>query len=211
VKPPHTFDRFSDADWAEIQRAAESRKDCPPGLNWTDVRLELEETGRDYWTLRRRRLDRPSAAEHKRVRHLIEQLQDLDIVLPRLGRQFKTKLKPAYRFLIGWDVLLSGHSKFFHGQADLNRTLLYDRVLLIWIGPLRGELKYSRGFDGKVSGPLPRFFAAVVGPILGPKPLKLEGIASIIDRERGRIARCAKWWDKFPGRRQDAIHPSERT
>jgi len=209
VKPPLTFDRFSDAQWREIQQAAQARKDCPPGLKWTAIRLELEEAGRDYWTMRRRRLDRPSATEHRRLRELIERLQDLDLAFPRLGQQLKTKLEPAYLFMVGWDVLLEGwSSKHFHGQTDFHRALLYDRVLLMWVGRLRGELRFSRSLDGKVGGPLVRFFAATVLPILGPKAPNPEGIASIIIRERARIRACAKYWSGFPGRRRERSSPS---
>jgi len=49
-------------------------------------------------------------------------------------------------------------------------------------------LQYSRNKQGKPTGPLVRFFAACVEPILGEETPR-EGVADIIDRESNRRAK----------------------
>jgi hypothetical protein len=206
--PSDAFTRYTDAEWVEIQQAVQFRKDCPPGLNWTEIRIDLEQVGRDFWMMRGRRLRRPSPREHERLRQLIKPMQDLETAFPRLGQELKVKLEPAYRWMLAWDALLEvWSSKHFRGRADAHRSLLYQRVLLMWIGPLRGEPKFSRTVDGEVSGPLARFLAHVLGPILGPEAPGPEGIASIVKQEQKRLAAYAKFWDGFPSRRWERSDP----
>jgi hypothetical protein len=83
-----------------------------------------------------------------------------------------------------YEVLVSRH---FRGRADEHREFLYWGILNLWRHELgQEELRYSRDSDGTPSGPLVRFFVAVVAPVLGTKAPKASGIAKIVDRERVR-------------------------
>ena len=211
MKPPsRTFVCYSDDEWAEIQRAVQTREDCLPGLNWLQIRFDLEQIGRDYWALEQQRARKPSDAEYERLRDLIKLVQDIEIAFPVLGHQLRAKLEPAYRWMTAWDGLLEGlTSRHFHGTANLFRKLLYGLVIETWHGPLRGELgtSHSTGTDGIeiVTGPLVRFFEAAVNPILGPrKALSRPGIRKIIRGYRDDLRNYrAKFWKGHPARRWD--------
>jgi hypothetical protein len=73
------------------------------------------------------------------------------------------------------------------------RQSLYNDVLQVWTGIVGGELKYSRPKGGgEPNGPLIRFFAACLAPILGDQMPSPRGIADIIDRARsGGLAKMA--------------------
>ena len=210
MRSSHTFDRYSDTEWANIQRAVQSRKDCPPGLNWSQIRFDLEQIGRDYWVLERQHARKPSTVEYARLHDLIKQVQDIEIAFPVLGHQLRAKLEPAYRWITAWAKLLEGlNSRHFQRTANLFRKLLYSLVLGTWHGPLRGELgtSHSTSIDGieSVTGPLVRFFEAAVNPILGPgKALSRPGIRKIIRGHSDDLKDYhAEFWKGRPTRRWD--------
>lgn len=67
-------------------------------------------------------------------------------------------------------------------------------ILDLWCKGLGQELSVISSADGEVSGPLVKFFAACVNPLL-PKPLTAGGIATIVDREKARGKRLQVWRD----------------
>jgi hypothetical protein len=79
----------------------------------------------------------------------------------------------------------------FRGRNNPHRQFLYGVVLDLWYRGLGQELSYSRT-KGTPSGPLIRFFAAVVGPILGDKAPSAHGIAKIIDRAQHTLSNSKK-------------------
>jgi hypothetical protein len=209
VKPSsHSFERFTDADWAAIQRAAQARKDCPLGINWTEIRVELEQAGRDFWRMRRRRLRRPEQLEQEHLRQLIKQVQDLDVAFPALGQKLKVLLGPALRFMMAWNELLQiWASKYFQRRSDEHRELLYQRVRMMWTGLLGGTLGTSTdSFGEKRIGPFVRFFTAVTQPILGSEALSPEGINKMVRREHDRLEAYKIYWG---GRRYENPTPPE--
>ena len=193
MKPLHTFNRFSDAQWAEIQRA---RDDWPPGIDWAAIRIELEQAGRDFWLMRRRRLRRPQQPEQERLRHLIKQLCDLDIAFPVLGSKLMVLLGPALRFMMAWDELLQVWAGGpFQRHSDEHRELLHQRVRMLWTGSLGGELGTSTDSFGETrTGPFVRFFTATTEPILGSEALSPDGIDKMIRREHKRLDAYKIYW-----------------
>jgi hypothetical protein len=72
---------------------------------------------------------------------------------------------------------------------DPHQLLLYTAVIDLW-DELDKPVRYSRAKETKEKlpkGPLIRFFAAVVGPVLGGKMPGAHGIAAIIDRHRKAV------------------------
>jgi len=205
VKSSDTFLGYSDVEWAKIQRA---REDWPPEVDWVVIRAELEQAGRDFWLMRRRRLRRPDKAEHERLRQLIKQLPNLDIAFPILGQQLKARLESALRFMTAWDELLQvWASKHFSRRSDAHRELLHQRVRQLWTGPLRGKLAAGTDATGEQrTGPFVRFFTAATEPILGPEALGPGGIRKMVRREHDRLRYHAEFW---AGRRYSDPAPTE--
>jgi hypothetical protein len=203
--PSPSFERFTDAQWAEVQQ---TRNDWPPGIDWVAIRTELEQAGRDFWLMRRRRLRRPQRLEQEHLRHLIEQLRGLDSAFPVLGSKFAVLLGPALRFMMAWDELLQvWASKYFQRRSDEHRELLHQRVRMIWTGPLGGELGVSTDRSGeKRTGPFVRFFTAVTEPILGSGALSPDGIDKMIRREHERLDAHRIYWG---GRSYENPAPTE--
>lgn len=75
---------------------------------------------------------------------------------------------------------------------DPHQELLYSAVINLW-DRLNKPVRFSRPKKTKVTeeqlprGPLIRFFAAVVGPVLGQKMPGAHGIAEIIKRHRKAV------------------------
>jgi hypothetical protein len=76
-------------------------------------------------------------------------------------------------------------SRAFRGTQNPYREALYSGVLRVWTEHLNGQLQYSRSRQGKPTGPLVRFLAACVEPVLEAETPR-AGVAAIIDRERKR-------------------------
>ena len=102
------------------------------------------------------------------------------------GRLLST-LWPARAFV---ETSIAGHQDIttaFHGRGNPHRQImLYDRLLDLWHRRLEQPLRYRRAETNKgmPGGPLIRFFAACIGPVLGEDAPTLRGIAKIIDRAR---------------------------
>jgi hypothetical protein len=45
------FDRYTDEQWEAIVAA---RADWPPGIDWAEIRAEIERAGRGFWRARLR-------------------------------------------------------------------------------------------------------------------------------------------------------------
>jgi hypothetical protein len=59
--------------------------------------------------------------------------------------------------------------------------MLYVRIIMLWEYPLGGRFGVSS------TGPLARFLAAVLDPILGPEEmLSFDGIKAVLQREKNR-------------------------
>jgi len=199
MKPPFTFDRFSDAKWAEILQA---RKDWPSEVDWVQIRTELEQMGRDYWAMRNRRAARPSPDERDRLYDLLERTKDVEIAFPRLGQELRTAIEPARRFMLAREEILKvWSSRYFQRRSDAHRMLLELRLRLLWMGPLGGEWRSSHNQYDEVTGPLVRFLEAVFEPVLGSDAPTREGIRKIIKREQKVLERHAKFWRAVPERR----------
>ena len=205
MKPLRTFERYTDAEWADLQRA---REDWPSEIDWAVVRTELEQAGRDFWLMRYRRLRGPQRREQERLRQLIKQLRDLDIAFPVLGPKLKVLLGPALRFMMAWDELLQvWASKHFQRRSDEHRELLHQRVRMLWTGSLGGELGTSTDSSGEQrTGPFVRFFTAATEPILGPEALSPAGIDKMVRREHERLEVYKEYWG---GRQRENPAPAE--
>jgi hypothetical protein len=199
VKAPHSFERFSDAQWTEISQA---RKDWPSAVDWAQIRTELEQMGRDYWAMHDRRAGRPSQDERNRLYDLLERTKDVETAFPRLGQELKTAIEPAHRLMLAWIAMLEvWSSRYFRRRSDAHRMLLELRLRLLWMGPLGGKWGSSRNRYDEVTGPLVRFLEAVFRPILGSDAPTREGIRKIIKREQKVLERHANFWRTVPERR----------
>jgi hypothetical protein len=194
------FDKYSDEQWEAI---VATQQDWPPGIDWAEIRLELEEAGRHFWKMRKLRPAEPKR-ELRKVRRVIECLEILGTELPHYSLQVQSIYEPDLatrlagelrmfrRRLDDWEVVLDVCcSEGFRGRADAHRESLYSHVLSVWTGRLGGELKFSRARLGKdpAAGPCVRFLTAALEPVLDLETPGPEGIASIINRERTRPKR----------------------
>lgn len=150
---------------------------------YSSVRLELEQAGRDFWAMRANRRRRQPKAERVRLRRALEHLRQLehDLVELEIKHTFiglKRGLENRLAIYEAW----SGRP--FEGRADAHRELLYMRAIQQWTGPIKGELKASRRADGIADGPMVRYLAVVLAPILGDETPGRAGIAKIITKEK---------------------------
>jgi hypothetical protein len=174
-----TFDRYTDEQWATIVAA---RRDWPPGVDWAEVRSELEKEGRRFHSTRERRPQHPQR-ELRILRQKVRHINALEAE-PDLPERIAADLKLWRQQLEDEEPLLDLYcSRAFRGRAHLSRDVLFARVSLVWTEQLGGELKSSRDARGNVTGPCVRFLTAALGPILGPEMPKPEGVAKIIKRE----------------------------
>jgi hypothetical protein len=91
----------------------------------------------------------------------------------------KKDLVFVYWRLRGWDALLEAYSG--KAASDVHREMLYVRIIMLWEYPLGGRFGVSS------TGPLARFLAAVLDPILGPEEmLSFDGIKAVLQREKNR-------------------------
>jgi hypothetical protein len=154
-----TFTEFAPAQWQAIQAV---RADWPAEIDWSAVRSELEQAGRDFWAMRARRRRRPPKAMRARLQRALKRLGELDQLVIDLGIDhtfigLRRELENRLALYEAW----GGRS--FGGTRDAHRELLYLRVIQQWTGALQGELKFSRA-DEAASGPAVRYFSAVLTP-----------------------------------------------
>jgi hypothetical protein len=182
-----TFTAFTNAQWEEIQAA---RADWPADIDWPAVRQELEQAGRDFWTMRANRRRRLPKDARTILRRALKHVRGLEWDLAEL------RIKHTFIGLKrGLENRLTHHERsgrFFEGRADAHRELLYMRAIQQWTGPLQGELKVSRRGDGVAGGPTVRYLAGVLAAVLGDETPGRAGIAKIIRKEEKR-RREKKW------------------
>ena len=184
-----TFTEFTAAQWRVIQAA---RADWPADVDWPAVRLELEQAGRDFWTMRANRRRRPPKAERVRLQRALKHLRALERDLLELEInhslvELRRTLENRLSLYEAWS------SRYFRGPADAHRELLYLRALQQWTGALQGELQFSRA-DEAAAGPAVRYFSAVMAAVLGDEAPGPAGIAKIIAKERRlREFRKSEW------------------
>ena len=165
------------------------------------VLIELDEIIGTYHRARAEHGERYPFAEEKRrwrrIDKLTEQLaqemrklrretpwSDPDPLLPNRVLDVLWELHMRVQVRLAW----LDRSRAFRGTQNPYREALYSGVLRVWTEHLNGKLQYSRNKQGKPTGPLVRFFAACVEPILGEETPR-EGVADIIDRESNRRAK----------------------
>jgi hypothetical protein len=191
-----TFTTFTEEEW---QAARSVRDDWPDGVDWPEVRQKIEARGRTYWVVTEgRKASDPPAKIRKRLERLIKKIRNLqieagllpDYVLSRapdsglepLDGAPDFSFKPQEQWLQDW---LSNYENTdrapFSGRSDPYRDLLYEWLLEQWVGPLGGELSWSRDLDQIPCGPLVDFLAVMLKAILGEAPGP-HGIAKIIDQ-----------------------------
>lgn len=174
----------------------------PPGIELPKLFwLDLEEAVAAFIALQQHRLTRPPQRELKRWQNIDRLVSELGDELRAIRRQTpwnaSDSLWPNRALTALWSVKLKAEagvigyemiSRTFHGRKNPHHDFLYGAVCDLWRWHLGQRLAYSRGDKGIPRGPLIRFFAACVGPVLGDAALTEYGIASVIDREKRRLA-----------------------
>jgi len=166
---------------------------CPTPAFWRELTMVLE----GYVAMTERRVRHPPKDELARGRKIVALADELGKELREVRRDHPLWSDISRRALAAlWPVkeyaashaalyeILAGSP--FRGRKDAHREFLYDAVLDLWRNELGQELRYSRDGDGTPTGPLIRFFTAVVAPVLGTKSPKVSGIADIVDRAKAR-------------------------
>jgi hypothetical protein len=152
----------------------------PPRMDADQARRELEQIGVDHRTMESARKRRPTKRDiqstHRAIQHVLANVKLSDAARAELTAQDQARE-------IGYAMLRKAYSR----KANPNQALLYDRILRMWRQG-GGSTQYSTEANGRTpSGPLIRFLAAVLRPVLGDGTPKPSGLADIIDRERDRI------------------------
>jgi hypothetical protein len=153
-----------------------------------------------YFTLSGNRARRLSERELERIQQIRALVAALDKELHAI-RQLTLWTEPSDRMLSAMSPLKNlaeayviGYTTIapaFRGRNNPHRQFLYGAVLDLWRRGLGQELRYSRSQKGTPGGPLIRFFAACVGPVLGEDAPTAHGIAAIVDCEKARCAAYA--------------------
>jgi hypothetical protein len=178
-----TFAAFTEEQWAAIRSL---RDKWPADIQWAEVRQEIEQAGRDFWTQRANRLRRPPVDERDKLARWLRQVRKLQEELPDdlAGVTDLAQLERAVENRLIIYEIWAG--KLFRGQADAHRELLYWRLLQIWTRQLHGALKFSRRLDSTPTGPAVQFAVVALKAILGDEAPSPAGIKDIILKERWR-------------------------
>jgi len=163
---------------------------CPTAEFWGELATVVE----GYIKLTERRVRRPPKRELTRWRKIAALADELGKELRKVrrdplwsdrSRRALAALGPVKDYadshVIYYEILAGS---LFRGRKDEHREFLYEAVLGLWCRELGQELRYSR--SETPTGPLVRFFTAVVAPVLGTKAPTARGIAEIVDRARAR-------------------------
>jgi hypothetical protein len=149
--------------------AALPRGTIAPETFWIDLRAAVE----TFLFFEQRRTGR--SLQHRiklarRIKRLAAKLQDSELE------------RRAESHAIGQGMISSGFTR----RRNVYRAFFYAALCDLWLGPLQQEeLRYSR--SPRPGGPLIRFIAACVGPVMAaagttaPTP---HTIAGVIDHER---------------------------
>jgi hypothetical protein len=152
---------------------------------WT----ELADIIVDYFVLAELRATQPDLDRMQRIISLVDALNteirathrpalsQWSLISGRLLSTLWSVRAFAETFIAGYGRIIPT----FKGRSNPYRQMLYDRVLDLWCRHFDSELRISRT-DGRVSGPLIKFFKAVTAPVLGDKAPKADGIAAIVAR-----------------------------
>jgi hypothetical protein len=180
---------------ARIEAALPSGKVMSP-----EAWAELEEIVVGYRIFETRRATFPIKAERARWKRLGDAVEMAAAELRRLRRETlwtdRDPMWPNRALEALWEVHRKVETRArwhetwsaFGGRRNPNREFLWWGIMRVWTDRLGGELRLSTSTDGVPSGPLVRFFRAVVEPILGHE---LRGhVANIIKRERAARARA---------------------
>jgi hypothetical protein len=146
---------------------------------------------------KKRRIANPPTRERNRYRRMEKLIDNLARELRDVNRRISWRHRDplwAKRGLAAlWDVKRNveanriGYemlSTAFHGRGNPHRDFLYGKVCDLWVSYTKRPLRFSRSPMGVPGGPLVRFFAACVGPILGADAPGGHAIATILNRER---------------------------
>jgi hypothetical protein len=165
---------------------------CPTAAFWRELSAVVE----DFLVLSKKP---PPKCELEHWRRITAMMDELTGELRKVRRSLWWGDRAARALSALWlvqkdliDVHIAGYEaladpKLWRGRANPRRQFLYGAVLNLWHLGLGLELQYSRSEKGTPGGPLIRFFAAVVAPMLGEQAPTVHGIAKIIDREKARI------------------------
>lgn len=183
-----TFQAFTEEQWRAI---CSIRDNWPDGIDWLEVRSEIERLGETFWWMRQNRLQfGPPGKFGETLKRLLRQthkLQDALKALPDrvLADAPDPRLKLLERRLQDWlllsEMILTRPS--FSRRSDAYREWLCAGLLGEWVGRLGGNLSFSRKLDNKPYGPLIDFLTLTLKAILGEAPGP-SGIAKIIERYR---------------------------
>jgi hypothetical protein len=183
------------AESAEYHRAVEAA--LPDGVTASaEFWFDLEDAANIYLQWELRRLRKPPLAERKRWQRIVKLTDDLAREL-RVIRQrtFRThsnpdwakdRLQELWRIKRDAETYLRGYSDVAAGygrRRSTSRAFLYASVLGLWTKRLGQPLRFSIT-QGVPTGPLIRFFAACVTPIMGNEALTARAICKIIERAR---------------------------
>jgi hypothetical protein len=185
---PPQFD-YSEVQWKTIEESA-------PGLDRSltqSVRQEILLAARDYLSeieakkVRRNKtsqeendwdaIQRQASKLHQRM--LIERDKTADCV----RKEYITEAVAYADLLENLTSRLSGQKTNSHEKQN-PRLLYQSKILRLWV-KLGGELKFSRNTKTKkIQGPLPRFFFAVVTPVMAEATPSPESVPDIVGREK---------------------------
>jgi hypothetical protein len=168
----------------------------PPEEFWRD----LETAVACFLSLQENRTRRPAKRELKRWRNIDRLVSELSSELRAIRQQTPWNATDplwANRVLSAlWEAKVRAEAGMiahetiggaFRGRTNPHLAYLYGAVCDLWRYHLGQRLAYSRTKNGEPRGPLIRFFAACVGPVLGDAAPTANGVGSIIDRERRRL------------------------
>lgn len=180
--PEDTSAVFTDAQWQSISAI---RKDRSKDINWQKARERTEAAGRFFLWMRRSKSQLGTPAKVRatlkgllrQTRKLQGGLQDAHALAD--FRDHHKSLADLEQDLQNW-ILIHGAST---PREDFGRDWLYVWLLNVWVGPLRGELSFSRKPDNTPYGPLIDFLTLTIKIIAGRAPGP-HGLAKIIDQHR---------------------------
>jgi hypothetical protein len=181
------FTHLTQEQWDAIRAI---RDDWPDGIDWQEVRQQIEKAGQEYWQERAHRLRLgPPAKVREKLQAVLRQVARLQGTLKALPDDFVSKApdpdlailqEGLQRWLYTYEYLCGPH---FRGRKFVYRDSVNSALAFIWRRPMRGELSFSRRLDNSPYGPLIDFYALALKAILGKAPGPSR-IAKIIERYR---------------------------
>lgn len=188
---------LTDEQWKAIAKTLAGRE-----VDLDQVRRELEELFRGFQMFHARRARNPFRKERDRWRRNYKLASELVAQMPGLAEaKRQAQVRVEYYEMA---------CQAFSGKRDPHHDFLYGGILRIWTDVIGGKLGISHPSPMKGGrspyGPLVRYFAACVGPILANQTPGPHGIEAIVDRERRarkHTAALGRRWAKKPFIRAD--------